>query len=517
MPVDAWITLATLVVMIGVMARGLASPPAAVVGATAFVYAVGVIGADDALSGLSNPAPIAVAGLYLVAGAVSQADLLSPVVRRLVGSGGGGRRSLARLAVPAAGASAVLANTPIVAMLVPTVVQWCDQRRVSASRFLLPLSYATILGGALTVVGTSTNLVASGLAEETGLGAFDLFEPATIALPVAVVGLAVTIGFGPVLLPPRRRPREDDPDERPFTLVLRVVPEGPLVGRTVEAAGLRHLDGVYLVEIERVDSVVAPVAPDRRLDSDDHLVFVGDLGNVLDLHDRPGLVPVTDDDPLAGGQFHEVVVGPSSPLVGRTLRAAGFRARHNAAVVAVHRAGSRLSAKLGEVVLRAGDTLLLRTGDDFSGDSADARADFVICTRLGSVAERERRPRDTAVTLASLLVAVGLPAVGATSVLRAVTIAAGVLVVGGVIRPRDVWRLIDLRIVTMIAAALGLGRAVAVSGLADQVADVIVDATSGSGDLTAVLGVLLAAMVLTEAVTNAAAVALVFPTALSVA
>jgi di/tricarboxylate transporter len=102
-------------------------------------------------------------------------------------------------------------------------------------------------------------------------------------------------------------------------------------------------------------------------------------------------------------------------------------------------------------------------------------------------------------------------------VLRAVTIAAGVLVVGGVIRPRDVWRLIDLRIVTMIAAALGLGRAVAVSGLADQVADVIVEATSGSGDLTAVLGVLLAAMVLTEAVTNAAAVALVFPTALSVA
>ena len=517
MSADAWITLATLAAMIVVMMRGIVSPPAAIVGATATVYALGVVDADEALSGLSNPAPISVAGLYLVAGAVSKADLLSPVVRRLVGDNGGARRSLARLAVPAAGASAFLANTPIVAMLVPAVVQWCDERRVSASRFLLPLSYATILGGALTVVGTSTNLVASGLAEETGMGAFGLFEPATIALPVVLVGLVITVVFGPVLLPARRQPRDTDPDERPFTLSMRVAPDSALVGMTVEAAGLRHLEGVYLVEIERTDSIVAPVAPDRRLDADDRLVFVGDLANVMDLHGRDGLEALTDDAPMAGGTFYEVVVGPSSPLAGRTLRDAGFRSRHHAAVVAIHRAGTRLSSKLGEIVLHPGDSLLLHTGDDFSGDSADARADFVVCTRLGPATRPERDRVRTGVTLAALLLAVGLPALGITSVLRGVTIASGVLFVGGVIRPRDVWQLVDLRIVAMIAGAFGLGHAVAASGLAADFADAIIDASSGTGDLGAVLGVLLAAMILTELVTNAAAVALIFPTGLSVA
>ena len=167
---DAWIVLITLGLMIVIVGRGFLSPAAAIVAATALVYGVGVIDAEDALAGLSNPAPVTVAGLYIVAGAVSRVDLLAPLVRAVAGPGVG-RAALGRLVVPSAGASAFVANTPILAMLVPAVVRWADDNDTSPSRYLLPLSYATILGGALTVVGTSTNLVAYQLVHRDDLTA----------------------------------------------------------------------------------------------------------------------------------------------------------------------------------------------------------------------------------------------------------------------------------------------------------------------------------------------------------
>lgn len=511
---DAWIVLLTLLAMVAVMVRGVLSPPAAVVAATGIVFVLDVIDAEAALSGLSNPAAISIAGLYLVAGAVSRAQLMQPVVGALIGTGGGGRRTLARLALPAAGGSAFLANTPIVAMLVPVVVQWGDERRVSASKFLLPLSYATILGGMLTVIGTSTNLVASGITDDLGLGPLDLFEPAAVAWPVALAGLVVTIAIGPKVLPARRRP-SDDPDERPFTTAMRVLPEGPLVDRTVTEVGLRDLEGVYLVAIEREGSTVAPVAPDRRLDADDRLVFVGDVARVRDLDDLEGLAPLHDGS--LDGDFYEVTVASASTLTGRSIRDAGFRARHGAAVVGVHRAGAHLTRQLGPITLRAGDALLLLVGPEFDPDGPASRVDFSVCTHLG--AARAPRPGRvaTGATVLALALLVGLPAFGVTSVLRAVTLAAIVLFAGRVLRPADVWELIDLRVVAMIAAAFGLGRAVAESGLSHEIADAIVSVTGDSSPLIEVLGVLLVTMLLTELITNAAAVALALPIALEIA
>ena len=517
MSADAWVTLATMIAMTVVLARGLVSAPAAVVGATAFVYAAGVIDTPDALAGLSNPAPVAVAGLYVIAGAVSKADLVGPVVDRLVGSGQSRRWSLARLLVPSAGASAFLANTPIVAMLIPAIVRWGDRRRVSPSRYLLPLSFATILGGALTVVGTSTNLVASGLSAESGMGELSLFDPAKVALPVVVVGLILIVVLAPLLIPDRRAPRLDDPHERPFTVVMTVANDGRLSGSTVEEAGLRSLDGVYLVEIEREGSVVSPVAPGRRLDPGDRLVFVGDIDNVVDLHHFAGLESATGDLRLDEGEFYEVVVGQSSSLVGNTLRDARFRSKHHAAVVAIHRSGTRIESKLGEVAIHVGDTLLLRVGPDFEAEAATVRDDFVVCTALSATRPQRATLLNTAVTIAAVSLVAILPAFGIASVLRSVTLAGGVLIIGGAVGPSEAWNMIDLRIVAMIAGALGLGRAVAVSGLGDELAGRIIDLTSSMGDLGAVIGVLLATMLLNQMITNVAAVALIFPTALTVA
>jgi di/tricarboxylate transporter len=514
---DAWIVLATLVAMVASMARGVLSPPAALVAATAFVYGVGVIEAEDALAGLSNPATVTIAGLYVVAGAVSHVDLLGPLIRRIAGPGAG-RVTLGRLLVPSAASSAFVANTPVLAMMVPAVVRWADDNGNSPSRYLLPLSYATILGGALTVVGTSTNLVASGLADDSGLGDFSLFEPALVAGPIAVFGLILIVLTAPLLVPGRRPPHaETNPASQPLAVRMTVVAGGPLDGLNVGLANLRELDGVYLAEIERGDMRIAPVAPDRRLTAGDRLVFVGDVDRVGDLHAHPGLDPVAGEHPLDGGVFHEAVIGPTSPLVGRTVRGSDFRSRHQAVVIAIDRAGERLSGKLGPETLRAGDSLQLRAGPDFDPESSACRRDFILVTRMGAAEPVVDSPSAAVMPTVAVALVVLLPLVGDVSLLRAVTAAVGLLVLSRTIRPRDVWGFVNLNVVAMIAAAIGLGRAVAVSGLADDLADGIIDSLGSAGDFWAVLGVLLAAMILTEAITNVAAVALIFPTAVTVA
>jgi di/tricarboxylate transporter len=487
------------------------------VAATAVVYGFGVIDAENALAGLSNPAPVSVAGLYVVAGAVSRVDLLAPLLRVVAGSGTR-RGALARLVVPSAGASAFVANTPILAMMVPAVVRWADENDTSPSRYLLPLSYATILGGSLTVVGTSTNLVASGLTVDHGLGELSLLDPGRIAAPVVVLGLILVVLTAPRLVPARRPPHaESDPTSRPLTVRMTVVAGGSLDGLTVAEAHLRELDGVYLAEIERGDLRVAPVGPDRRLSGGDRLVFVGDVDRVADLHAHAGLVPIAGESPLEGGVFHEVVVGSSSPLVGLTVRGVDFRSRHQAVVVAIDRSGERVSGKLGSETIRAGDSLMLRTGADFDADNITCKRDFLVVSRLGAAEPRVHDRVAMAATSLAVLAVVLLPLVGGVSILRSVTAAVGVLVVARTIRPRDVWGFVDLNVVAMIAAAIGLGRAVELSGLGDQLADGVINAVGTKGDFWAVLGVVLAAMILTEVITNVAAVALVFPTGLTVA
>ncbi len=517
MELEAWATAAAVAAMVVALARGWLSPAAAVVATTAGLFAAGVIGASDALAGLADPAPVAIAGLYVVAGAAARSGLLESLTSRLLVDTGP-RRAVARVAVPAAAASSVLANTPVVAMAVPALVRASDERGVSASRYLLPLSYATILGGSLTLVGTSTNLVAAGLVSSAGLDEWNLLAPLSIAGPVVLVCLGVLVVAAPRLLPDRRVPAGDDGAQREFAVVMVVRDDGELDGRTVREAGLRHLDGVYLVEIHRGGSVVAPVAPDRRLAGGDRLVFVGDVTRIVDLREMEGLDPDVDGgDLLDGGHLVEVVVGPGSPLLGRSLREVGFRGRHQAAVVAVHRAGERLGGKLGELRLRVGDTLALLAGPDFDPSGPDTRRDFALVTDLGPRRPPHVRRRDALAAVVALATVVVLPLSGATGVLRAVTVAVGILVVVGAILPRHVWEFVDLDVVAMVAAAIGLGRAVEVSGLGGVLASRLLEVTAGLGVWVTVALLVAVVMVLTELVTNVAAVTLVFPVALEVA
>jgi di/tricarboxylate transporter len=517
MPFDAWLTLVVILGALALLATDRLPPAAIVLGATIILLVTDVIDAAAAFSGFANPAPITVAALYVLAAAAQKTGLLAPLTARLLGSGQG-RGAMVRLLGPTAGASAFFNNTPLVAMLIPDVVGWADRQRVSASRYLLPLSYAAILGGTVTLIGTSTNLVVSGLLEQSGQPPLGLFEITLIGGPVAIAGLAVLLAVHGVV-PERRTAMEQATSEvREFAVQMRVVPGGPADGTTVADAGLRDLAGVYLVQLERAGRVLAPVPPNEVLAGGDRLMFAGDVGQVVDLQRMRGLESAEQEHLLAVESpqhtFYEAVVGRASPLAGHTLKEMDFRSRHGAAVVAIHRDGHRVGEKLGQVRLRVGDTLLLLADPGF-GQRWRSGHDFLLAARLGGPPPSATRkaPLVGAVAVTMILLA----AFNVLPILQGALVAAGVLIATRTLSVAEARDAVDLDVVVLIGAAFGLGAAIETTGLAQQIAEGFVAGLSPLGTIGIVLGLVLATSVLTEMVTNNAAAVVVYPIAISIA
>jgi di/tricarboxylate transporter len=518
---QAWFTLAVVVATVVVLVGERVAPAFAILGAVTVLLVVGIVDAEQAFSGFSNPAPLTVAALYVLAGAAEKTRVLDGLAARLLGSGqeSGERRALARVLVPTAGSSAFLNNTPIVAMVAPAVVAWCRQTGRSPSRYLIPVSFAAILGGTMTLIGTSTNLVVSGLLRESGEGELGLFEIGKVGVPVAIAGLVLLIIVAPRLLPNRQAPSDQlEADAREFTVELLVAPKSPLAGKSVAEAGLRALQGVFLVEIERDGRAIAPVSPDETLVEGDRLTFAGNANRILDLQQRPGLVSAEEPHFFAAGsparqRFYEAVIAEGSPLAGSTLKEVGFRARYGAAVVAIHRAGARVPSKLGAVRLRPGDVLLV-LGDPSFRRWLDRR-DFLVVAPFSSEppARRERAPI-VGLTMVALLVLVGT---GVLDILAASLLAAFALVALRVLTPGEARDSVDLNIILVIAGSFGIGAAIFESGLAEEIAQVILGPLERLGDVGLLLGILFATILLTELITNNAAAVLMFPIALATA
>lgn len=519
MTLDAWITLAVIAAVLALLVRGRTAPSAVVFGGAVAVLVAGVIEPGEAFSGFSNSAPITVAALYVLAAGIEKTGALTPIMQSTLGETGRYRRPMIRTLIPTAAASAFLNNTPIVAMLIPQVTTWANRRGIAVSKLLMPVSFAAVLGGLITVIGTSTNLVVSGQMASLGLEEIRFFEIGKLGLPIAAVGLVAMIALAPRVLPDRRSARtEMEVEGRRFSVEMIVEPGGPIDGRTVEQARLRSLSGLFLTSVDRGDTTIAPVAPGTVLRAGNRLHFVGPVAQVVELQTMRGLRSAELQHVLDLGdpsvRYFEAVVGSRSPLVGSDLRTVGFRSTYQAAVVGIHRSGQLLEGKLGTEPIRLGDTLMLVSDPGF-GDRWRDRADFLLVAELDGAPPVATRKAWVPVSL--LLGVVVLAATDVFPILQGSLVAALLLVVAGVLSPLEARRAIDIEVIVVIASAFGLAAAMQASGLAESIATGLVGVFGGLGDRGVLIGLVLATMVLTELVTNNAAALLMLPIAVSAA
>jgi di/tricarboxylate transporter len=507
-------------VLVGVcLAATRLAPDLILVAGVAVLMTLGIISPAEALAGAANEGMMTVAFLFIVAAAMRETGALALFADRLLGRPSSVTAAQARLMVPITVASAFLNNTPIVAMMIPIVRDWAKRLGVSASKLLLPLSYATILGGTCTLIGTSTNLVVYGLLIASGpdrrLG---LFELAWVGVPCAVLGLVYVLLASRWLLPERVPAATVFGNPREYTVEMLVEAGSPLAGRTIEEAGLRRLPGVYLMEIDRDGEVLAAVGSTQRLHANDRLVFAGVVESVVDLQKIRGLQPATDQIFKLNGarsdrRLIEAVVSNTCPLVGTTIREARFRSVYNAAVIAVARNGERLRGRLGDIVLRAGDVLLLEAHPSFAAEHRDQRDFFLVSLVKDSAPPRYERAPVALAVLGGLVVAAGT---GLLSMLNAAMLAAGLMIATRCLPVTAARRSIDWPVLTAIAAAFGLSRALEVTGAARWVADGVVGL--GAGNPWAALAlVAMVTMLFTAFMTNNAAAVLMFPIAMATA
>ncbi len=522
MTANAWITLAVVIAAIALLVRDRFSPTLVMGGAVLTLYLVGVIDQGQVLGGFANESLAVVAALYVLAGAADVTGAFEGVTSRLLGRGTQvhPHRELLRTCGPAAAASAFIANTPLVAMLAPRVVRWCRRTGRSPSRYLMPLSYAIILGGSMTMIGTSANLFVNDLIDKAGLGRLSLFSVTGIGLPLAIGGVTLMVVLGPRLLPERPTPGDSLAGaEREFTMEMTIPQNSELAGATVAEAGLRNLEGVFLVEVERQNRVIPAIGPDELLAVGDRLVFVGNLARVLDLQRMSGLVSseARHFDHLARNpqrQFVEAVISAGSPLVGSNLKASGFRRRYASAVVAIHRSSEQLKGKLGEVRLRAGDVLLVLAGPDFSQRFHQHR-DFAIVAPLNW--DRPIRREHAGIVELSIVALVVVAGTGLLTLLQVSLLIAFGLVVARIVTLEDARRSIDVNVLLLMATSFALGRAVESSGLAHTMAHAVVGVAAPLGDYGLLAAVLAATMLVTEVISHTAAAALMFPIAIAIA
>jgi di/tricarboxylate transporter len=514
---DAWLTALIVLLILAGLVAGVASPSVLAFSGVVILLLAGVIDTSGALSGFSNPAPFTVGALFVVARAISKTGAIRPFTQSLMGETGHTRRPMLRMLAPITAASALMNNIPLVAMMIPEVTSWARKRGSDAARFLLPLSYGAIFGGTLTLIGTSTNLVVAGQMEEAGLEPFSFFELGRVGLPIAVLGVVTLVAISPKILRKVRSPGATLIDsERDFSVDMAITAGGPLDGITVEEGGLRHLSGVFLASVDRGDSIVAPARPNTVLRGGDRLRFVGRIDQVLDLQAISGLAHADEDHiralSLPGASYFTAAIGHDSPLVGMSLRESGFRSKYQAAVVAIHRAGVRLDAKLGDVVLRAGDALIVLTDSGFSSRWQN-RADFLVISSLGDEIEPVAQGRGRTLVVLGAMVVVA--ATGLLPILHAALAAALLMILARVLTPDEARQALDLDVLGVIAAAFGLAIAVETSGLAGVVSDGLISTMGQFGEIGVLAGVVLATVILTELVTNNAAALLMFPIAIS--
>lgn len=525
---EGWVTCGVVVALIFALARNLASADALLLGAaTALagmrVFSERFLAPRDVAAALGNQGLVTVAVLFVVAAGLAHSGGSSRIGAPILGRPRTTAAAQIRMMLPVTGVSAFLNNTTVVAAFLPVVKDWARANRLDVTRLLMPLSYAAVLGGVCTLIGTSTNIVVQGLMIDAHVPAMSMFTLTGVGLPIAIAGIAYTVLASRVLLPSRTPAAERLANPREYTVEMEVERASPLDGLSVESAGLRHLPGLFLAEVHRGDDVEPAVGPDFVLRGGDRLVFVGLVQSVADLTNVRGLVPVADPDgleldvPRTDRIFCEAVVSATSPMVGKSIRDGRFRSRYGAAVLAVHRNGELIKRKVGDIVLAPGDTLLVEGPPRFLAEQRDRGDFFLVSAVEGRAPVRHERGWISIAILAGLVAFGALEPWTHVDVLPFALIAGALMIVTGCCTMEQARRSIDWSVLFCIAGALVVAKTIESTGVAATLASGVVAVAAPLGPLAALAIVYVTALLLTELLTNNAAAALCFPLAMATA
>lgn len=511
-----WLTLAVIAGATLLMVLDRLGPDLVMFSGLCALVVAGVVTPTEALHGFSNPAVATIGVLFVCAAVIKETGALGLVSSLVFGRTSSHRWGLLRLVIPTAALSAVMNNAPIVAMFIPMVRTWARKVGANPSRFFIPLSYAAMLGGTCTLIGTSANLVVAGMHAEHGYGELGMFDITWVGLPMTLVALLYLVFLAPLLIADRRDPVDVDKEEaREYLAEVEVARDAPMVGRTVDQAGLRNLPGLFLVEIHRHGGsrVIRPVAPESRIEAGDHLVFTGDASSVNDVAQLPGLDAVDSQMPSWRRVF-EVVISHRSRLVGLTVRDAEFRRRFGAAILAVHRAGERIDGRIGDIVLRAGDTLMISAAPGFRKVWQDSTMFYLVSER-----SEEERPRYKKAPLALVAIAgmVLIPAFTSVSLLVSGMGTLFILLATRCISGRAARLAINWSVLVLIGSAIGVATALEKSGAAEVLGETLLAFTQPLGPVAVLAGVWVLGALFASFVSNAAGAALVFPVAMTAA
>lgn len=515
---QAWLTVSIIgLVFTLLIFTEVATDLVLICGITVLLVA-GVLTPPQALAGLANEGIVTIAVLYVVVAGLDATGASVLITERILSRPKSITGALMKMMFPVTFISAFMNNTPVVAMFLPAINDWAKQNRLPVSKLMIPLSYAAVLSGTVTIISTATNLLVNGMLLAAKDRQMHMFELTWIGLPITFAGVLFVVLFNRWLLPDRRPSREQFGDPREYSTEMMVEPNSPLVGKTIEQAGLRQLPNTFLVEIEREGEIMPAIGPQEKLRGGDRLVFVGVVDSMIDLQRIRGLQPATNqifklDTPRARRTLIEAVVSTHCPLVGQTIREGRFRTVYNAAIIAVARSGERINKKIGDIVLQPGDTLLLEAPSAFVEQQRNSYHFYLVSKVENSTPIRHER---AFLALAILLAMIVVASFNWLSMLKASMLAAGAMIITRCCTSTIARRSVEWKIILTVAAAFALGTAVEKSGLARAIAETLT-AMAGGSPWWSLVCIYAGTLLLTELISHSAAVSLIFPIALRTA
>lgn len=484
---------------------------------TIALIVIGVMPIELLLSAFSNKSILTIFLLIFLTSALRKHFNLLGLMDFLFKGLKSPRKFLVGMTSSVAALSSVVNNTPIVALMIPYVYDWSRKRNLSPSKFLMPLSFAATLGGTITVIGTSTNLVLNGLLDENGLetlGFGDFLIPGLLVTTVGVIFLAL---FSGVLLKGGKDLLEDfKSNRREYIMETVLLPNSDKVGKSIADAGLRNLDGIFLAEIYRDKKLISPVTPKEILRAGDLLYFAGEVEKVVELLKGDNGLEIAKREKFANTDALEVVevlIPITSDLAGKTVRETGFRERFDAAIVAVHRDGRKLGGRIGDVRLEFGDLLLVTTGSRFNKIIQGNKNLYTVSTMESIDSNGKTGKRIVGFGVVAGLAAMAMNWISLFTFLLAILI---LMASFGMISAKEIRRDINMDLLVILVTAVAIGTTLIHAGTADWISDAVIDVLHGAEPWLVLVSVMLLTVVLTSFVTNVAAIAIAFPIVVAV-